>query len=65
MGVTLSESPQGTLEDARLQDVVHLTLTMGQIEALLIDEPKPAVLFLCVHNAGRSQMAAGWKLSFP
>lgn len=23
-------------------------------------ESKPAVLFLCVHNAGRSQMAAGW-----
>ena len=23
-------------------------------------EPKPAVLFVCVHNAGRSQMAAGW-----
>lgn len=22
--------------------------------------PSPAVLFLCVHNAGRSQMAAGW-----
>lgn len=22
--------------------------------------PQPAVLFLCVHNAGRSQMAAGW-----
>lgn len=21
---------------------------------------KPAVVFLCVHNAGRSQMAAGW-----
>ena len=21
---------------------------------------KPAVLFLCVHNAGRSQMALGW-----
>lgn len=21
---------------------------------------KPAVLFLCTHNAGRSQMAAGW-----
>ena len=21
---------------------------------------RPAVLFLCVHNAGRSQMAAGW-----
>ncbi len=24
------------------------------------DRSKPAVLFLCVHNAGRSQMAAGW-----
>jgi len=22
--------------------------------------PRPAVLFLCVHNAGRSQMAMGW-----
>jgi arsenate reductase (thioredoxin) len=21
---------------------------------------KPTVLFVCVHNAGRSQMAAGW-----
>ncbi len=25
-----------------------------------ISDTKPAVLFLCVHNAGRSQMAAGW-----
>lgn len=24
------------------------------------DQDRPAVLFLCVHNAGRSQMAAGW-----
>lgn len=23
-------------------------------------EHRPAVLFVCVHNAGRSQMAAGW-----
>ncbi|MFH1104502.1 MAG: arsenate reductase ArsC [Actinomycetota bacterium] len=23
-------------------------------------DTRPAVLFLCVHNAGRSQMAAGW-----
>ena len=23
-------------------------------------ETKPSVLYLCVHNAGRSQMAAGW-----
>jgi arsenate reductase len=24
------------------------------------DDPRPVVLFLCVHNAGRSQMALGW-----
>ena len=24
------------------------------------DDHVPAVLFLCVHNAGRSQMALGW-----
>ncbi len=24
------------------------------------DDTTPTVLFLCVHNAGRSQMAAGW-----
>ena len=26
----------------------------------MTDTNRPAVLFLCVHNAGRSQMAAGW-----
>lgn len=26
------------------------------------ETPKPSVLFVCVHNAGRSQMAAGWLL---
>ncbi len=26
----------------------------------LADDGTPAVLFLCVHNAGRSQMALGW-----
>ncbi|MEV1286606.1 arsenate reductase ArsC [Micromonospora sp. NPDC049679] len=25
-----------------------------------IENAKPSVLFVCVHNAGRSQMAAGW-----
>jgi len=25
-----------------------------------VGTPKPAVLFMCVHNAGRSQMAAGY-----
>jgi arsenate reductase (thioredoxin) len=23
-------------------------------------DPNPSVLFVCIHNAGRSQMAAGW-----
>jgi protein-tyrosine-phosphatase len=27
---------------------------------LQVASERPAVLFLCVHNAGRSQMAAGW-----
>lgn len=26
----------------------------------MTDNPTPAVLYVCVHNAGRSQMAAGW-----
>ena len=26
----------------------------------MTDSTKPAVLFVCVHNAGRSQMAAGY-----
>ena len=33
----------------------------GSSRPLADGAPKqPAVLFLCVHNAGRSQMAAGW-----
>lgn len=39
--------------------------TRDRLRALLRLEPdatslNPSVLFLCVHNAGRSQMAAGW-----
>jgi arsenate reductase len=26
---------------------------------------KPTVLFVCVHNAGRSQLAAGWLNKLP
>ena len=29
-------------------------------ERMTADAGKPSVLFLCVHNAGRSQMAAGF-----
>jgi arsenate reductase len=32
---------------------------LARVEGLSTDTT-PAVLFLCVHNAGRSQMAAGW-----
>ena len=32
---------------------------LAKVEGLTTDE-RPAVLFLCVQNAGRSQMAAGW-----
>lgn len=29
-------------------------------QSLAADDGRPIVLFLCVHNAGRSQMALGW-----
>jgi arsenate reductase len=29
-------------------------------QAMTDSNPRPSVLFVCVHNAGRSQMAAGW-----
>lgn len=32
---------------------------LAKVEGLMTNQ-KPTVLFLCVHNAGRSQMAAGW-----
>jgi protein-tyrosine-phosphatase len=32
---------------------------LAKIEGKMISD-KPSVIFLCVHNAGRSQMAAGW-----
>ena len=32
---------------------------LATVEGLHVSD-KPSVLFLCVHNAGRSQMAAGW-----
>jgi arsenate reductase len=32
---------------------------MASKEAYTVSD-KPSVLFVCVHNAGRSQMAAGW-----
>jgi arsenate reductase len=32
---------------------------LAKLEGLLLSD-RPSVLFMCVHNAGRSQMAAGW-----
>lgn len=32
---------------------------LAKVRGLITDAP-PSVLFVCVHNAGRSQMAAGW-----
>ena len=44
--------------------VLSERLTHDRLRALArlqVEVPdRPAVLFLCVHNAGRSQMAAGW-----
>jgi arsenate reductase len=36
------------------------TTTKPAAETTKVEGVKPSVLFVCVHNAGRSQMAAGW-----
>jgi protein-tyrosine-phosphatase len=56
------------LADARIKVFVPLLAERFARERLrsaakaeqLIVTDKPTVMFLCVHNAGRSQMAAGW-----
>jgi arsenate reductase (thioredoxin) len=37
-----------------------VTATRKRIDVTASTSDKPSVLFVCVHNAGRSQMAAGW-----
>jgi arsenate reductase (thioredoxin) len=34
-------------------------LALAKVEGKMVSD-KPSVMFLCVHNAGRSQMASGW-----
>ena len=45
------------------ENINQSTNDAGRAEAVAAAQPeagRPAVLFVCVHNAGRSQMAAGW-----
>ena len=64
----MTESLEIILPNARLKiwvPVLVERLTEDRLRALTRLEANPAdlnpsVLFLCVHNAGRSQMAAGW-----
>jgi protein-tyrosine-phosphatase len=64
----LAESLDIILPKARLRTWVPVLverLTDDRLRALVRIESgatdlNPSVLFLCVHNAGRSQMAAGW-----
>jgi arsenate reductase len=64
----LSDSLERLSEQARLTSFVPLLAERFARERLqaaakterLAMKQKPTVLFLCVHNAGRSQMAAGW-----
>jgi protein-tyrosine-phosphatase len=64
----MAESLDIILPRARLRTWVPVLverLTNDRLRALVrLDSPRtdlsPSVLFLCVHNAGRSQMAAGW-----
>ncbi len=48
------ETPTPDLDDLAVE---HRRAAAGEGEAT---DDLPAVLFLCVHNAGRSQMALGW-----
>lgn len=60
--------PQRLLPQARVTSFIPVLVerfTRDRLGALARVEGKtasdvPSVLFLCVHNAGRSQMAAGW-----
>ena len=64
----LAESLAIVLPDARIRTWVPTIvekLTNDRLRALVRlqsdrSDLNPSVLFLCVHNAGRSQMAAGW-----
>jgi protein-tyrosine-phosphatase len=64
----LTDSLDQLLQTARLPDWLPLLaerMAQERLRALVRLEAEaevttPAVLFLCVHNAGRSQMAAGW-----
>jgi protein-tyrosine-phosphatase len=63
-----TESLEVILPNARIHTwvpVIAEKLTNDRLRALVRLESNPtdlnpSVLFLCVHNAGRSQMAAGW-----
>jgi arsenate reductase len=57
-----------SLSDAKVASFIPLFVerftrqrlrALARVEGKLTDA-KPLVVFLCVHNAGRSQMAAGW-----
>ena len=64
----IAESLELILPNARVRTFVPVLverLTNDRLRALVRLESdrtdlNPSVLFLCVHNAGRSQMAAGW-----
>jgi protein-tyrosine-phosphatase len=64
----IAESLELILPNARIRTFVPVLverLTNDRLRALVRLESdrtdlNPSVLFLCVHNAGRSQMAAGW-----
>jgi protein-tyrosine-phosphatase len=64
----MAESLDLVLPNARIRTFVPVLverLTNDRLRALVRLESdrtdlNPSVLFLCVHNAGRSQMAAGW-----
>lgn len=56
LGRTQDTAQVPKLVERFADDRLRATLRLQSDQATL----KPSVLFLCVHNAGRSQMASGW-----
>ena len=58
----LARKYAGKFDEAEIRPIVtesYNSFADAKVRGFITDAP-PSVLFVCVHNAGRSQMAAGW-----
>lgn len=56
----LADLRSGAVEPGAVEGLARdRLLALGRIEGMILADV-PSVIFVCVHNAGRSQMSAGW-----